>query len=80
MNAEPFRPILAIILLHGHLQVEDSDMLLGHFGNLPAYVLEFMVAYLRQTNRGFILPWFSTPRRPYAMIQSSTRAEDKRQI
>lgn len=34
MDAEPFRPILVVMLLHGHLQVEDSHMLVEYFGNL----------------------------------------------
>lgn len=79
-DVEPFRPILAVMLLHGHVQVEDPDLLLGYFGNLPAYVLEFMLTYLRQTSRPYRLPLFSTPQRPFSIIHLSTRGKEMRRI
>lgn len=72
IDAEAFRPVLATMLLHGHLQMENSDLLLAFFGNLPAYVLEFMVTYIKQTNRVSPGPSPLSPRRPCCDMTPTT--------
>lgn len=45
-EAKQFRPILAVMILQGHLQVETPDLALACF----AYVVEFVITFPRQTN------------------------------
>lgn len=71
-DAEPFRPILVVMILVGHLQVETPDLALGYFGNLPAYVWEFALTFLRQTNCKVKGPAQGRPRKPVSIHEEPT--------
>lgn len=71
-DAESFKPILAVIIPVGHLQVETPDLAVVYFGNLPAYGLEFVLTSSRQTNRRFLGPTDERPRQPVPTHEKET--------
>jgi hypothetical protein len=43
-----FRPIMAMMIMHGDLQIEDPKVAMAHFGNLPGYCVEFVCEFMYQ--------------------------------
>lgn len=71
-DVEPFQPILVVMILEGHLEVKTPDLALGYFGSLLAYVLEFVITFLRQTNWGFKGTSHNRPRLPVPIHENPT--------
>jgi hypothetical protein len=43
-----FRPIMAMMIMHGDLQLKDPEVAMTHFGNLPRYCVEFVCKFMYQ--------------------------------
>ncbi len=46
-----FRPTIALMILHGDLQLTAGELAIAYFGNLPAYCLELVVEFYNQLYR-----------------------------
>ncbi len=43
-----FRPTIALMILHGDLQLTTWELAIAYFGNLPIYYLELVVEFYNQ--------------------------------
>jgi hypothetical protein len=40
--------MMAMMIMHSSLQVEDPEVAMAHFGNLPGYCVEFVCGFMYQ--------------------------------
>jgi len=70
------RPILAIMVMYGDLQVAHSDLLMSFTGNLPAYCLQFLQAYFVQASKEFPYHPRVNPKEPVlGIVPNSSRKQ-----
>ncbi len=44
------RPIMSLMIVHGDLQMQKSEVIMAHLGNILAYCVEFATEFLEQLN------------------------------
>lgn len=75
-----FRPILAVMMLQGDLEVEDPDLILAYLGNFAAYVLDFVISFLMQSKKSDALQNDHIPRGPKVILHSTSTLAEKQRI
>jgi hypothetical protein len=42
------RPIISFMIMHGDLQMQESELVMAHLGNLAAYCVKFATEFFEQ--------------------------------